>query len=81
MNITGITMTILLSAFTGWITTWVAIKMLFHPRNPIKILGFTVQGIFPKNQRLIAQKLAAVPQSSPSSQRVRTAFTCAELRI
>jgi uncharacterized membrane protein YheB (UPF0754 family) len=60
MNSTGITMTILLSAFTGWITTWLAIKMLFHPRNPIKIIGFTIQGIFPKNQRLIAQKLGQV---------------------
>ena len=60
MNFTGNIITILLSAFTGWVTTWVAIKMLFHPRNPIKILGLTVQGIFPKNQRLIAQKLGQV---------------------
>lgn len=34
--------------------------MLFHPRNPIKFFGFTIQGIFPKNQRLIAQKLGQV---------------------
>ena len=60
MNITGNIITILLSAFTGWVTTWIAVKMLFHPRNPIKIFGFTVQGIFPKNQRLIAQKLGQV---------------------
>jgi uncharacterized membrane protein YheB (UPF0754 family) len=51
---------VLLSAFTGWVTTWVAIKMLFHPRNPINILGFKLQGIFPKNQRLIAEKLGQV---------------------
>ena len=57
MNITGYIITILLSTFTGWITTWIAIKMLFHPRNPIKILGLTIQGIFPKNQRVIAEKL------------------------
>lgn len=57
MHWTGYVITIVLSAFTGWITTWVAIKMLFHPRNPIKIFGFTLQGIFPKNQLLIAQKL------------------------
>ena len=60
MNITGNIITILLSAFTGWVTTWIAIKMLFHPRNPLKILGFTIQGIFPKNQQLIAQKLGQV---------------------
>jgi uncharacterized membrane protein YheB (UPF0754 family) len=51
---------VLLSAFTGWITTWIAIKMLFHPRKPINIFGFKLQGIFPKNQQLIAQKLGQV---------------------
>jgi uncharacterized membrane protein YheB (UPF0754 family) len=51
---------VLLSTFTGWVTTWIAIKMLFHPRNPVNILGFKLQGIFPKNQKLIAQKLGQV---------------------
>ena len=60
MNWTGYIITVLLSTFTGWITTWIAIKMLFHPRKPIKILGLTIQGIFPKNQRLIAEKLGQV---------------------
>jgi uncharacterized membrane protein YheB (UPF0754 family) len=60
MHWTGYIITILLSAFTGWVTTWIAIKMLFHPRKPIKVFGFSIQGIFPKNQRLIAQKLGQV---------------------
>jgi uncharacterized membrane protein YheB (UPF0754 family) len=60
MNWTGSIITILLSTFTGWVTTWIAIKMLFHPRRPIKIFRFTIQGIFPKNQQLIAQKLGLV---------------------
>lgn len=47
----------LVSAFIGWITNWVAIKMLFHPRNPINILGIQVQGIFPKRQQQFAEKL------------------------
>jgi uncharacterized membrane protein YheB (UPF0754 family) len=51
---------VLLSTFTGWVTTWIAVKMLFHPRNPVNILGFKLQGIFPKNQQLIAQKLGQV---------------------
>jgi len=51
---------VLLSTFTGWVTTWIAIKMLFHPRRPINIPGFKLQGIFPKNQQLIAQKLGQV---------------------
>lgn len=60
MNWTGNIITIVLSTFTGWVTTWIAIKMLFHPRRPFKILGLTIQGIFPKNQRVIAEKLGQV---------------------
>lgn len=46
-----------ISAFIGWVTNWVAIKMLFHPRNPKKVLGITFQGIFPKRQQQFAEKL------------------------
>ena len=48
---------ILLSVFTGWITTWIAIKLLFHPHKPIFLPGFKLQGIIPKNQAAIAQQL------------------------
>ncbi len=47
----------LISAFIGWVTNWVAIKMLFHPREPKKILGITFHGIFPKRQQQFAEKL------------------------
>lgn len=50
----------LISSFIGWVTTWLAIKMLFHPRNPIKILGITVQGVFPKRQKQVAQELGRI---------------------
>ncbi len=60
MDITGFLFTVLLAAFNGWITTWVAIKMLFHPRRPIHFMGLKLHGIFPKNQRLIAEKLGQV---------------------
>lgn len=46
-----------ISAFIGWITNLIAIKMLFHPRLPVKILGITIQGIFPKRQEQFAVKL------------------------
>ena len=46
-----------IAAFIGWLTNWLAIKMLFHPRNPKKIMGITIQGIFPKRQKLLAEKL------------------------
>jgi len=47
----------LISAFIGWFTNWIAIKMLFHPREPKKILGLTIQGIFPKRQTTLAANL------------------------
>jgi uncharacterized membrane protein YheB (UPF0754 family) len=46
-----------ISAFIGWFTNWIAIKMLFHPKEPKKILGITFHGIFPKRQRQFAEKL------------------------
>jgi len=46
-----------ISAFIGWFTNWIAIKMLFHPRIPKKILGFTFHGIFPKRQKQFAEHL------------------------
>ncbi|MBS4042861.1 MAG: DUF445 family protein [Chitinophagaceae bacterium] len=50
----------IISAFIGWITNWVAIKMLFHPKNPKKILGITFHGIFPKRQEQFAQHLGKI---------------------
>jgi uncharacterized membrane protein YheB (UPF0754 family) len=46
-----------ISAFIGWFTNWIAIKMLFHPKVPVKILGITFHGIFPKRQKQFAEKL------------------------
>ncbi len=49
-----------ISAFIGWFTNWIAIKMLFHPKQPVKVLGITIQGIFPKRQQQFAQKLGVL---------------------
>jgi uncharacterized membrane protein YheB (UPF0754 family) len=50
----------LIATFIGWFTTWIAIKMLFHPRNPKRFLGITIQGVFPKRQMMLAEKLGSV---------------------
>ena len=47
-------------AFIGWITNFIAIKMLFHPRRPLQVGSLTIQGIFPKRQKALAMNLAAV---------------------
>ena len=49
-----------ISGFIGWFTNWIAIKMLFHPREPKRILGITFHGIFPKRQLQFAQKLGVL---------------------
>jgi uncharacterized membrane protein YheB (UPF0754 family) len=46
-----------ISAFTGWFTLWIATRMLFYPRQPRKVLWFTLQGILPKKQQQFAEKL------------------------
>jgi uncharacterized membrane protein YheB (UPF0754 family) len=45
------------AALIGWFTTWISVKLLFHPKKPIKILGVTFQGIFPKHQLKFGEKL------------------------
>lgn len=52
-----------ISAFIGWFTNWVAIKMLFHPKQPKRILGVTFHGIFPKRQKVFAEKLGKMISS------------------
>jgi len=46
-----------IAALIGWFTNFIAVKMLFHPREPINLLFFKVQGIFPKRQKVLAEKL------------------------
>jgi uncharacterized membrane protein YheB (UPF0754 family) len=49
-----------ISAFIHWITIWMALKMLFHPRQPKKILGIRFHGVFPKKQKQIAENLGRI---------------------
>jgi uncharacterized membrane protein YheB (UPF0754 family) len=49
-----------ISAFIHWLTIWMALKLLFHPRQPKNILGFRLQGIFPKRQQQIADNIGRI---------------------
>lgn len=49
-----------ISAFIHWLTIWMALKLLFHPRHPKRILGFTLHGVFPKRQQQIAESLGRI---------------------
>ena len=51
----------IISALIGWLTNWVAIRMLFHPRKPILIGNFKLQGLIPRRQPDIAEQAADDP--------------------
>jgi len=46
-----------IAAIIGWGTNYLAVRMLFHPRKEKSILGLKLQGVFPKRQKVLAEKL------------------------
>ena len=54
---------IIISAAIGWITNWVAIKMLFRPHNEINLGLFKIQGLIPKRRAEIGIGIADVIQN------------------
>jgi uncharacterized membrane protein YheB (UPF0754 family) len=50
----------LIGGVIGWVTNFVAIKMLFYPRNPVNLGLFKIQGVFPKRQKLFAERISKV---------------------
>lgn len=46
-----------IAALIGWMTNYIAVKMLFHPKEPKNFLGITFHGVFPKRQHALAEKL------------------------
>jgi len=50
----------LISALIGWLTNYIAIKMLFRPYLPVRIMGFTFHGVLPKRRSAFAHGLAKV---------------------
>lgn len=48
----------IIGALIGWFTNFLAVKMIFHPRKPIKFLWFTFQGVLPKRKSALAKTVA-----------------------
>ena len=53
----------LISAFIGWITTWLAIKMIFRPHKKIKILFLSFQGLIPMRKKELAKSIGEVVET------------------
>jgi uncharacterized membrane protein YheB (UPF0754 family) len=54
LTITGIPV---ISAGIGWFTNWLAVKMIFRPRKPIRIAFITFHGLIPKRKSELAKKI------------------------
>jgi uncharacterized membrane protein YheB (UPF0754 family) len=55
-NIYEVIALILFATFHGWGGAWLAVRMLFRPRNPVKLLGLTIfpQGMIPRHRDRLA---------------------------
>jgi uncharacterized membrane protein YheB (UPF0754 family) len=47
-----------IGSIIGWITNYIAIKLVFRPYKEINILGFKLQGLIPKRRGEIAKNVA-----------------------
>ena len=54
---------VLISGAIGWITNWVAIKMLFRPHKEINFGLFKIQGLIPKRRAEIGSGIANIIQN------------------
>ncbi len=45
------------SALIGWFLAWLFIYLLFHPRFPKKMLGYSLQGKIPKHQQDLSVRI------------------------
>ena len=54
---------VLISGAIGWITNWVAIKMLFRPHKEINLGLFKIQGLIPKRKEEIGSGIANIIQN------------------
>lgn len=50
-------------ALIGWGTNWLALKMLFHPHEPVGIGPFKFQGVIPRRKLDIAARLGEMVEN------------------
>jgi uncharacterized membrane protein YheB (UPF0754 family) len=49
----------IVGALVGWATNWLAVRMLFRPRDPVRVLGMTFLGLVPRRRKDLAASVAA----------------------
>ncbi|MGM0443651.1 MAG: DUF445 domain-containing protein [Fibrobacterota bacterium] len=63
MNIWLIIAIPLISSLIGWVTNFLAVRMIFRPYRPISILGITVQGLLPRRKAELAGRIGTTVES------------------
>ena len=53
----------------GWLTNWLAIRMLFRPREPLRLLGWSLQGVIPRRHAQLAERIAETVEKSLLTQK------------
>ena len=75
----------IIGAGIGYITNWIAVKMLFRPLKPVKIGKFTLPftpGIIPKNQERIAIAIGdSISQNLLTEESLRTTLLSEEKKM
>ena len=59
----------LISALIGWITNYIAVKMIFRPRKEINLLGIRLIGLIPRRKADLAMKIAETVEKELISHR------------
>ncbi|MEY4669531.1 MAG: hypothetical protein RL518_2230 [Pseudomonadota bacterium] len=57
-----------IAALIGYITNYIAVRMLFRPHKPVRLLGITFQGLVPRRQKEIAASLGSMIERDLFSQ-------------
>lgn len=47
----------LVGGLIGYVTNWIAVKMIFRPLQPVRFLGFRIQGLIGKRHKELAQSI------------------------
>ncbi|MCA8968012.1 MAG: DUF445 family protein, partial [Planctomycetes bacterium] len=50
----------LIGGLIGYLTNWLAVKMIFRPIKPVKILGIRIQGLIGRRQSELAASIGSV---------------------
>ncbi|KXG77647.1 hypothetical protein AN618_10240 [Fervidicola ferrireducens] len=72
----------LIGAFIGWQTNVLAIRLIFRPLKPIKILGMEFQGLIPKRRKELAKNIGEVLEREIiSSDDIINRLTAEEMKL